>query len=82
MRSSVLLTAVPFPGTGFYVTDTTAKKVILSLPKVLYLLLIGKSARTERERLTSSTHISLWVHSSHFRLIGRGVPGCYGISGL
>jgi len=26
--------------------------------------------------LLRSTHISLWEHSSHERLIGRGVPGC------
>jgi len=29
----------------------------------------------ERESLSQSTHISFWEHSSHFRLIGRGVPG-------
>jgi len=28
----------------------------------------------ERERYTSKSHISLWEHSSRFRLIGRGVP--------
>jgi len=27
----------------------------------------------EREIFTSKSHISLWEHSSHFRLIGRGV---------
>jgi len=26
------------------------------------------------ERFTSRTHISWWEHSSHFRLIRRGVP--------
>jgi hypothetical protein len=35
-----------------------------------------------RERFTSSTHISLWLHSRHFRLIGRGAPGCTSISSL
>lgn len=29
----MLLTAVPFPDTSFYITDTTSKEVILSLPK-------------------------------------------------
>jgi len=36
--------------------------------------------QVERDRyLLLSTHISLWEHSSHFRLIGRGVPSvsCY-----
>jgi len=28
-----------------------------------------------RERCTSKSHVSLWEHSSHFRLVGRGVPG-------
>jgi len=39
----------------------------------------------DRERETensSSTHISLWEHSSHFRLIGRGVPSVSAVSQL
>jgi len=30
----------------------------------------------ERERFTSSIHASLWVHSSHIKLVGRGIAGC------
>jgi len=30
--------------------------------------------RRERESFYFKSHISLWEHSSHFRLIGRGVP--------
>jgi len=36
-----------------------------------------------RERVfTSNTHNSLWEHSSHFRLIGRGVPSVSVVSQL
>jgi len=36
----------------------------------------------EREKFTSKSHISLWEHSSHFRLIGRGVPSVSVVSQL
>jgi len=35
-----------------------------------------------RERLRSNTHIHMFVHSSQFRLIARGVPGCFSIPSL
>jgi len=35
----------------------------------------GEIAREHERDLLQSTHISLWEHSSHDRLIGRGVPG-------
>jgi len=38
---------------------------------------------TEREReIYFKSHISLWEHSSHFRLIGRGVPSVPVVSQL
>jgi len=38
---------------------------------------------TEREReIYFKSHISLWKHSSHFRLIGRGVPSVSVVSQL
>jgi hypothetical protein len=40
---------------------------------VLLRSVLGWPGR-EREGFTSKSHISLWEHSSHFRLIGRGVP--------
>jgi len=36
---------------------------------------------TERE-IYFKSHISLWEHSSHFRLIGRGVPSVSVVSQL
>jgi len=37
----------------------------------------------EREReIYFKSHISLWEHSSHFRLIGRGVPSVSVVSQL
>jgi len=45
----------------------------LQLMYVVFLLL---TEHRQRDRvLLQSTHISLWEHSSHYRLIGRGVPG-------
>jgi len=38
-------------------------------------------AKRERE-IYFKSHISLWEHSSHFRLIGRGVPGVSVVSQL
>jgi len=37
--------------------------------------------RIERE-IYFKSHISLWEHSSHFRLIGRGVPSVSVVSQL
>jgi len=37
----------------------------------------------EREReIYFKSHISLWEHSSHFRLIGRGIPSVSVVSQL
>jgi len=48
----------------------------LSLSRFCLLEHKGRDAQDveERERFTSKSHISLSEHSSHIRLIGRGVP--------
>jgi len=38
-------------------------------------MLPGMKAEREKKVLLQSTLISLWEHSSHYRLIGRGVHG-------
>jgi len=43
---------------------------------VIFAFLFESLGQGERKRdLLQSTHISLWEHSSHARLIGRGIPG-------
>jgi len=44
-------------------------------------LLLYRLAKSERD-LLQSTHTSSWEHSSHFRLIGRGVPSVSLVSQL
>jgi len=44
------------------------------LPTPSILRTASSAANTERD-LLQRTHVSLWGHSSHDRLIGRGVPG-------
>jgi len=41
-----------------------------------------KTRKRERERFTSESHVPLWEHSSHFRLIGRDVPSVSVVSQL
>jgi len=36
----------------------------------------------EKKKIYFKSHISLWEHSSHFRLIGRGVPSVSVVSQL
>jgi len=44
---------------------------------------MSSSAHAEREReIYFKSHISLWEHSSNFRLIGRGVPSVSVVSQL
>jgi len=45
--------------------------------RVLY-----KPAREREREIYFKSHISLWEHSSHFRLIGRGVPSVSVVSQL
>jgi len=48
-----------------------------------WLKFIRHLGRREREReIYFKSHISLWEHSSHFRLIGRGVPSVAIVSQL
>jgi len=49
----------------------------------VYVVLRSSRWRREREReIYFKSHVSLWEHSSHFRLIGRGVPSVSVVSQL
>jgi len=47
----------------------------------VWRMLLCLCCRRERE-IYFKSHISLWEHSSHFRLIGRGVPSVSVVSQL
>jgi len=51
--------------------------------RVPYVAVLYKLPRLKGEReIYFKSHISLWEHSSHFRLIGRGVPSVSVVSQL
>jgi len=43
---------------------------------------VGDSIKRKERDILQSTHISLWEHSSHCKLIGRGVSCVSGVSQL
>jgi len=74
MRSSPSFSScsLVWPSIG-EITANLRGRARLSCAEVLLWRACGVRGEREKE-INFKSHVSLWEHSSHFRLIGRGLP--------